>query len=55
MVKHVQIKCVAEVDKFFNKSGLRLNEAQIVYTVGKFGGNYMVFYEEPDEAPTEEQ
>ena len=54
MVKHVQIKTVAEVDKFFKKSGLSLNEAQIVYTVGKYGGSYMVFYDEPEGTSTEE-
>ena len=48
MVKHVQIKAVADVDKFLNKAGLKLNEVQIVYTVGKFGGNYMVFFDEPE-------
>lgn len=51
MVQHIQIKSVAEVDKFLNKAGLHLDEVQIVYTVGKYGGNYMVFYESKEENP----
>lgn len=50
MVKHVQCKGVADVDKFMNKAGLKPYEVSIVHVVGRYGSNYMVFYDEPEDA-----
>ena len=52
MVKHQKCHGVADVDKFINSSGLRLDQVQIVYGLAKFGGGYYVFYEAPDEKPS---
>ena len=52
MVKHQKCHGVNDVDKFLNDSGLRLDQVQIVYGLAKFGGDYFVFYEAPDEKPS---
>ena len=51
MVKHQKCHGVADVDKFINSSGLRLDQVQIVYGLSKFGGDYYVFYESPAGKP----
>lgn len=52
MIKHQKCHGVADVDKFINSSGLRLDQVQIVYGMSKFGGDYYVFYDDsPDEKP----
>ena len=51
MVKHVQCKGVADVDKFLNKAGLKPAEVNIVHVVGRYNSNYMVFYDEPEDNP----
>jgi hypothetical protein len=48
MVKHVQCKNVADVDKFLNKAGLKPSEVQITHTTTGYQSFYMVFYEEPE-------
>ena len=55
MIKHEKLNGVADVDKFLNKSGLKLPQVQIVYAVQKFGGNYFVFYDTDDVKATEEK
>lgn len=55
MIKHEKLNGVADVDKFLNKSGLKLPQVQIVYAVQKFGGNYFVFYDTDDVKETEEK
>jgi len=55
MIKHEKLNGVADVDKFMNKSGLKLPQVQIVYAVQKFGGNYFVFYDTDDVKVTEEK
>lgn len=52
MVKHEKCHGVSDVDKFLNRSGLRLDQVQIVYGLSKFGGDYFVFYDAPDEKPS---
>jgi len=52
MVKHEKCHGVSDVDKFLNRSGLRLDQVQIVYGLSKFGGDYYVFYDAPDEKPS---
>jgi len=47
MVKHVQCKGVADVDKFLNKAGLKPADVNIVHVVGRYNSSYMVFYDEP--------
>ena len=54
MIRHEKLNGVADVDKFLNKSGLKLPQVQIVYAVQKFGGNYFVFYDADDVKMTEE-
>lgn len=54
MIKHEKLNGVADVDKFLNKSGLKLPQVQIVYAVQKFGGNYFVFYDTDDVNSTED-
>lgn len=48
MITHARFKDIAEVDKFLNKAGLRLDEVQITHTVNRGGGFYMVFYDDPE-------
>lgn len=55
MIKHEKLNGVSDVDKFLNKSGLKLPQVQIVYAVQKFGGNYFVFYDTDDVKATEEK
>ena len=52
MIRHQKCHGVSDVDKFLNDSGLRLDQVQIVYGLAKFGGDYYVFYEAPDEKPS---
>lgn len=52
MVKHQKCHGVNDVDKFLNNSGLRLDQVQIVYGLTRVGGDYFVFYEDPDEKPS---
>lgn len=44
--KHVEIKAVADVDRFIDSKKLKLSDVQIVHRSGKFGSAYMVFYQE---------
>ena len=55
MVKHEKCHGVSDVDKFLNRSGLRLDQVQIVYGLSKFGGDYYVFYDTDDVKATEEK
>ena len=47
MVRHQKCHGVADVDKFINSAGLRLDQVQVVYGMSRVGGDYYVFYETP--------
>ena len=42
---------VSDVEDFLNEKGLHLDQVQIVYGLSKFGGDYYVFYDDPDVKP----
>ena len=46
MVQHVKCDKIADVDKFFEKSGMPLDQVKIVHVSTKMGGFYMVFYDD---------
>lgn len=48
MITHVKCKEVADVDKFLNKAGLKLNEVQITHAATGYQSYYMVFFDDPD-------
>jgi hypothetical protein len=48
MITHVRCKEVADVDKFLNKAGLKLNEVQITHASTGYQSYYMVFFDEPE-------
>ena len=45
MVQHVKCDKIADVGKFFEKSGMPLDQVKIVHVSTKMGGFYMVFYD----------
>jgi hypothetical protein len=49
MITHVRCKEVADVDKFLNKAGLKLNEVQITHASTGYQSYYMVFFDEPED------
>lgn len=51
MITHVKCKEVADVDKFLNKAGLKLNEVQITHAATGYQSYYMVFFDDPELAP----
>lgn len=51
MITHVKCKEVADVDKFLNKAGLKLNEVQITHAATGYQSYYMVFYDDPELTP----
>ena len=46
MIKHEKLGDMAELDKFFAKAKLRLDDIQIVRVNTKMAGFYMVFYDD---------
>lgn len=46
MIKHEKLNDMAELDKFFAKAKLRLEDIQIVRVSTKMAGFYMVFYDD---------
>ena len=46
MVQHFKCDKIADVDKFFEKSGMPLDQVKIVHVSTKMGGFYMVFYDD---------
>lgn len=46
MIKHEKLGDMAELDKFFAKAKLRLEDIQIVRVNTKMAGFYMVFYDD---------
>jgi len=46
MIKHERLDDMAELDKFFAKAKLRLEDIQIVRVNSKMAGFYMVFYDD---------
>lgn len=48
MITHVKCKEVADVDKFLNKAGLKLNEVQITHAATGYQSYYMVFFDDPE-------
>ena len=46
MIKHEKLGDMAELDKFFAKAKLRLEDIQIVRVNSKMAGFYMVFYDD---------
>lgn len=49
MITHERCPGVGAVEKFLNRSGLRLDQVKIVYgSAGRFSGSYYVFYDTLD-------
>ena len=49
MITHEKCPGVSDVEKFLNRSGLRLDQVKIVYgSAGRFSGSYYVFYDTLD-------
>ena len=46
MVQHAKCDKIADVDKFFEKSGMPLDRVKIVHVSTKMGGFYMIFYDD---------
>lgn len=46
MVQHAKCDKIADVDKFFEKSGMPLDRVKIVHVSTKMSGFYMVFYDD---------
>ena len=51
MITHAKCDRVADVDKFLNKAGLKLNEVQITHAATGYQSYYMVFFDDPELAP----
>ena len=46
MIRHEKLDKMADLDKFFAKAKLRLEDIQIVHVSTKMAGFYMVFYDD---------